>query len=335
MWFIWSLMYTSGPFRAPILATSTDSDQQSRPQSQAASAQTCESLQPVSSAPQTMGEQNFPMQRCSLGLHPFSTGGGGYRRIPVRLGSCVEPQDDQGCLESSGKTTAYKRAGATCCSTGSQAFPSCPDGKKCSGPFRQHFYGLSHKPPGRHQIQSFTGGGSETPSVGSTSPSECQSNSSARRAESCRRLAFQTETTTRGMETESSGGPDDLEKIRSGKGRSLCFEHDNTLSKMVLSLRTEQSTRTGCLGTPMARLPSICLPPSSTIDVDSTQNRSEQTQSASSCSILARKNMVSHASQTPQWETLASSQEEGPVIPTGGGAFGILTRSAFVCACGH
>lgn len=226
----------------------------------------------------------------------------------------MEPQDGQGCLEPSGETSTHKCARVTCNSTSSRAFPSGPEGKACSCPFGQHICSLPCKPSGGHQIHSLTDRGSETSPVGFTSPSESQSSSSTRRGELCCGSTLQTETTVRRVETEPCGGPDGLGEVWCSRGGPLCLERDNTLSTVVLPLGTRQSAGAGCSGTCMAKLSSVCLSPSSAVNVDAAQDRPEQSQSAVGCSVLAGEALVSHDSQAPRWGTLGSTPEEGPVV---------------------
>lgn len=307
----------SSTFGASVPAPTTDLDKQPEPESQAASTQTCAALQPVSPTPPALGEQTFHMPRRDPWLPPFSSGSGCYRCVAHWLGRCMEPQDSQGGLDSPGETSTYKCAGAACGSTSSHAFPSCPERHTCPCPVGQYLHSLSHKPSRGNQVQSLADRSSKTPFVGFALPSESQGSSSTRSGKLCRRSTFETETTARGVEAQSGGGSDDLEEVRCCTGGPLRLKVDNTLPTMVLSVGTGQPVGTGCYGSPVARLPPVCVPSSSTSNADFTQDKSEQSHSVVGCPILARSDMVSLDFQAPPRGTLASPSPRGPAVTAG------------------
>lgn len=86
----------------PLTAPLAGVDQWFGPRPQEAPRQDGDGLRQVPQVSQTVKKQGLSLQRCSLGLSSFPSGGGGNRCLPLGLGRSVEPQDCQGDLDTNG-----------------------------------------------------------------------------------------------------------------------------------------------------------------------------------------------------------------------------------------
>ncbi len=80
-----------------------------------------------------------------------------------------------------------------------------------------------------------------------------------------------------GVETPSSGGPADLESVRSCSGRPVCISGNHPLPVVLLPNRGND--RHGCTGTQLAPWPAqICVPPSEPTSTDTVQDQEDEEQ---------------------------------------------------------
>lgn len=92
----------------------------------------------------------------------------------------------------------------------------------------------------------------------------------------------------------------------------------HTLSPLVLSNGAHQSSRSGCFGSHLASLPSVCHPSDSTHSSDARQSSARRSQATTSSPQLGRKTMVSSTPQTPEWGAMATPKESRPSLSAGG-----------------
>ncbi len=98
-------------------------------------------------------------------------------------------------------------------------------------------------------------------------------------------------STSRGVETPSSGGPADLESVRSCSGRPVCISGNHPLPVVLLPNRG--NARHGCTGTQLAPGPAqICVPPSEPTSTDTVQDQGGRGAGLVSSSILAQQDLV-------------------------------------------
>ncbi len=117
-------------------------------------------------------------------------------------------------------------------------------------------------------------------------------------------------STSRGVETPSSGGPADLESVRSCSGRPVCISGNHPLPVVLLPNRG--NARHGCTGTQLAPGPAqICVPPSEPTSTDTVQDQGGRGAGLVSSSILAQQDLVPGTHAPRDSPSLADSSEEG------------------------
>ena len=256
-------------------------------------------------------------QGCPLGFNPLASRGGGDRCLRLRMGRSVATQVSEGALDERGSDAAHKCARASRNISGTSAVSATSEGQARTRAVRQHVSCLPHKPPGGHQIDSVVTGGTATPHMGFSPLFQPEGYVSARATECGGRLSLQTEASLGGVETPPRGSRADLAQIRYSRGGPVCHRVLNTMPSLVLPDGDFESIRAGCSGTPMARLPSVCISTFPTNSVDTTQGPGRQPQTPAGCSEMAREDVVLDAAQSLLQLSMAAPQQERSPVPVG------------------
>ncbi len=226
-----------------------------------------------------------------------------------RLGSHVQWARSVRGLDGSPTALAYQLPRAAGSTPGLEPPQRAPSRQGRSGPYGQHCDRCAYQPARRFTLPSHVTTHPPPPPLESEASEVPSCHPHPRSAQPGSRRAVSS-STSRGVETPSSGGPADLESVRSCSGRPVCISGNHPLPVVLLPNRG--NARHGCTGTQLAPGPAqICVPPSEPISTDTVQDQGGRGAGLVSGSILAQQDLVPGTHAPRDSPSLADSSEEG------------------------
>ncbi len=223
------------------------------------------------------------------------------------LGSHVQRARSVRGLDGSPTALAYQLPRAAGSTPGLEPPQRAPSGQGRSGPYGQHCDRCVYQPARRFTLPSHVATRPPPPPLESEASEVPSCHPHPRSAQPGSRRAVSS-STSRGVETPSSGGPADLESVRSCSGRPVCISGNHPLPVVLLPNRG--NARHGCTGTQLAPGPAqICVPPSEPTSTDTVQDQGGRGAGLVSSSILAQQDLVPGTHRDSP--SLADSSEEG------------------------
>ncbi|XP_061443331.1 uncharacterized protein LOC133365453 isoform X1 [Rhineura floridana] len=255
-------------------------------------------LKPSSNPPESHTALVFPLVDKGTTSHPRhsvqrtppdchyhrcqSPGLGSPLQLPVRSGS----------LEHSRTNSKHQLAGTKGCPLSSASFSvSLPLGP-CPHSNGQHVCQISFKQTGRHQVQTSTEPSFHHIRLGRTTSAIPQSRTSQRNLEFHSRLAQQTTSLSRRMETSSDCVPSSPASIRPLLSRPLCFQSQLPATQVLRLIPGHDSGSGGCSVIAVARGTIIRLPSNTTISQNLAEGTSREGTAGSDSTILAPSTVV-------------------------------------------
>ncbi len=225
------------------------------------------------------------------------------------LGSHVQRARRVRGLDGSPTALAYQLPRAAGSTPGLEPPQRAPSGQGRSGPYGQHCDRCVYQPARRFTLPSHVATRPPPPPLESEASEVPSCHPHPRSAQPGSRRAVSS-STSRGVETPSSGGPADLESVRSCSGRPVCISGNHPLPVVLLPNRG--NARHGCTGTQLAPGPAqICVPPSEPTSTDTVQDQGGRGAGLVSSSILAQQDLVPGTHAPRDSPSLADSSEEG------------------------
>ncbi len=225
------------------------------------------------------------------------------------LGSHVQRARSVRGLDGSPTALAYQLPRAAGSTPGLEPPQRAPSGQGRSGPYGQHCDRCVYQPARRFTLPSHVATRPPPPPLESEASEVPSCHPHPRSAQPGSRRAVSS-STSRGVETPSSGGPADLESVRSCSGRPVCISGNHPLPVVLLPNRG--NARHGCTGTQLAPGPAqICVPPSEPTSTDTVQDQGGRGAGLVSSSILAQQDLVPGTHAPRDSPSLADSSEEG------------------------
>ncbi len=186
------------------------------------------------------------------------------------LGRYMQRAGSLGALDRAPTALAHQLPRAVGSAFSLMAVPATAAGQARASPHGQHCGGLVHQPAGRYTITPHVTACPPSPPLESHAVQVTARCSHPREAQSCGRRALTTAHIPRRVANPSRDDPSDLESIRGGSGRPVCFPRVLPLPAVLLSDRGPPRHRR--TGTQLASgLMQVCVSSSEPTRTDTVQ----------------------------------------------------------------
>ncbi len=190
--------------------------------------------------------------RCTVG-DDLQKEGDHDRCLQLRLGCSVRGQSGGRLLVDPQVTSAYQLPQNEGCLSGPKDLPASLKRAYHLSPAGQHNGGGLHQPPRRLQVMSPSQDDLTSPALGTERTPLTTSGSCAGQTEPSSGYVVKEQCSSRGMESTSPDGSDDLVSFQQGRVRPLRLRRQLSLPNLFFKAA-------GCSGPRLAQRPSVCLP---------------------------------------------------------------------------